>query len=92
MLNILFFQNATVGSSLNTTGFPSCQILATPSSLVIGQTRGVDKMQIRSVGFIFQCDSCKKLIFPSRSLWVMKVPVASHITLNITYLECHCCG
>lgn len=42
-------QNIAAGASLTTGAFPSCQILATPNSLLIGQIRGVDKMQIRSV-------------------------------------------
>lgn len=45
----VMLKNVTVGTSLNTAGFPSCQILATPSGLVIGQIRGVNKMQIRSI-------------------------------------------
>ena len=39
------------GASLNTASYIQSQILATPTSLVIGQIRGVDKMQIRSVSF-----------------------------------------
>ncbi|KAH9942902.1 CPSF A subunit region-domain-containing protein [Amylocystis lapponica] len=37
------------GTSLNTSHFPSCLVLATPSALIIGGVRGVDKMQIRSI-------------------------------------------
>ncbi|GJE83978.1 DNA damage-binding protein 1 [Phanerochaete sordida] len=45
----VMLKNITVGVGLNTAAYPSCEILATPSSLVIGQIRGVDKMQIRSI-------------------------------------------
>ncbi|OSX59780.1 hypothetical protein POSPLADRAFT_1048255 [Postia placenta MAD-698-R-SB12] len=37
------------GASLNSAAFPSCLVLATSSSLTIGNVRGVDKMQIRTV-------------------------------------------
>ncbi|EKM59045.1 uncharacterized protein PHACADRAFT_181065 [Phanerochaete carnosa HHB-10118-sp] len=46
----VMLKNVAVGAGLNTAAFPACQILATPSSLVVGQIRGVDKMQIRSFG------------------------------------------
>ncbi|THG98601.1 hypothetical protein EW026_g3605 [Hermanssonia centrifuga] len=42
-------KNLVAGSWLNATDFPGCQILATPSSLIIGQIKGVGKMQIRSI-------------------------------------------
>ncbi|KAF7790799.1 hypothetical protein EIP86_001756 [Pleurotus ostreatoroseus] len=42
-------KNIAAGASFNTGAFPSCQVLATPSSLLIGQIRGVDKMQIRNI-------------------------------------------
>ncbi|KAI1790140.1 mono-functional DNA-alkylating methyl methanesulfonate N-term-domain-containing protein [Ganoderma leucocontextum] len=36
------------GVTLNTTAFPSCLAIATSSALLIGNVRGLDKMQIRS--------------------------------------------
>ncbi|KAI0917003.1 hypothetical protein AcV5_007593 [Taiwanofungus camphoratus] len=39
------------GTSLNASLFPSCLVLASASSLLIGNVRGVDKMQIRSIMF-----------------------------------------
>ncbi|KAI0826862.1 CPSF A subunit region-domain-containing protein [Trametes gibbosa] len=35
--------------TLNTPAFPSCLAIATPSRLLIGNVRGVDKMQIRTI-------------------------------------------
>ncbi|KAI0337556.1 hypothetical protein BDW22DRAFT_1363933 [Trametopsis cervina] len=45
----VMLKDVTVGANLNTAQFSSCLILATSSSLVIGQIRGIDKMQIRSI-------------------------------------------
>ncbi|KIP10587.1 hypothetical protein PHLGIDRAFT_125454 [Phlebiopsis gigantea 11061_1 CR5-6] len=60
----VMLKSATAGSSLNTAGFPACQIIATPSSLVIGQTRGVDKMQIRSI--ILGLESPRRIAYNPR--------------------------
>ncbi|KAJ3557088.1 hypothetical protein NM688_g1656 [Phlebia brevispora] len=56
-------KNVTAGASLNTEVFPSCQILSTPSSLIIGQIRGVDKMQIRSVSLGY--DNPRRIAYKS---------------------------
>ncbi|KAL6302826.1 mono-functional DNA-alkylating methyl methanesulfonate N-term-domain-containing protein [Sparassis latifolia] len=45
----VMLKDAVRGTSLNSTFFPSCVVLATSSSLLIGNVRGVDKMQIRSI-------------------------------------------
>jgi len=37
------------GTNINSPAFPSCLVLATPSRLTIGNVRGVDKMQIKSI-------------------------------------------
>ena len=42
-------QDMIRGVTLNTAMFPSCLAIATSSSLLIGNVRGLDKMQIRSV-------------------------------------------
>ncbi|KAI0084181.1 CPSF A subunit region-domain-containing protein [Irpex rosettiformis] len=49
MQSSVMMKDVAFGASLNATHFPSCQILATSSSLHIGQIRGIDKMQVRSV-------------------------------------------
>lgn len=43
------FQDVAAASWLNTTRFPSCLVLATPSGLLIGTIKVIDKMHIRSV-------------------------------------------
>ncbi|OBZ68977.1 DNA damage-binding protein 1 [Grifola frondosa] len=45
----IMLKDSVQGASLSTSAFPSCLILATSSSLLIGNVRGVDKMQITTI-------------------------------------------
>ncbi|CCM01903.1 uncharacterized protein FIBRA_03974 [Fibroporia radiculosa] len=45
----VMIKDAVRGASISSSAFPSCLILATRSTLMIGNVRGVDKMQINSV-------------------------------------------
>ena len=44
------FQDIVAAAWLNTARFKSCLVLATPSGLLIGKVKEIDKMHIRSVG------------------------------------------
>ena len=50
-------QDPVVAASLNTSAFPSCLVLATSSSVLIGNVRGADKMQIKTVGIFIPVDA-----------------------------------
>ncbi|KZT73848.1 hypothetical protein DAEQUDRAFT_357103 [Daedalea quercina L-15889] len=47
----VMLKEPVVAARLNASAFPSCLMLATLSSLLIGNVRGVDKMQIKTVPF-----------------------------------------
>ncbi|KAH9841501.1 mono-functional DNA-alkylating methyl methanesulfonate N-term-domain-containing protein [Rhodofomes roseus] len=45
----VMLKEPVVAASINSSAYPSCLVLGTPSSLLIGNVRGVDKMQIKTV-------------------------------------------